>query len=66
MLAASACPALMDLMSKRRQPPVAERARHSVHVLLQVYAKCIEGQDEAARRRIEQAFGDVGDQGDAA
>ena len=33
---------------------------------LKVYAKCIEGQDEAARRRIEGALGDVGDQGDAA
>jgi hypothetical protein len=26
-------------------------------VLLKVYAKCIEGQDEAARRRIEEALG---------
>ena len=33
---------------------VAEWAGHSVHVLLKVYAKCIEGQDEAARRRIEK------------
>lgn len=32
---------------------VAEWAGHSVNVLLKVYAKCIEGQDEAARRRIE-------------
>ena len=36
---------------------VAEWAGHSVHVLLKVYAKCIEGQDEAARRRIEVALG---------
>lgn len=28
--------------------PVAEWAGHSVHVLLKVYAKCIDGQDEAA------------------
>jgi integrase len=42
---------------------VAEWAGHSVHVLLKVYAKCIEGQDEAARRRIEEALGDVDDQG---
>ncbi len=35
-------------------PPtqVAEWAGHSVHVLLRVYAKCIVGQDEAARLRI--------------
>jgi hypothetical protein len=26
-------------------------------VLLKVYAKCIEGQDEVARRRIEAALG---------
>lgn len=32
---------------------VAEWAGNSVHVLLRVYAKCIAGQDEAARRRIE-------------
>ena len=38
-------------------PParVAEWARHSVAVLLKVYAKCIDGQDELARRRIEEA-----------
>jgi integrase len=35
---------------------VAEWAGHSVHVLLKVYAKCIDGQDEAARRRIETAL----------
>jgi integrase len=35
---------------------VAEWAGQSVHVLLKVYAKCIDGQDEAARRRIEAAL----------
>ena len=35
---------------------VAEWA-DSVHVLLKVYAKCIDGQDEAARRCIETALG---------
>jgi len=35
---------------------VAEWAGHSVHVLLKVYAKCIDGQDEAARGRIEEAL----------
>ena len=40
-------------------PPtqVAEWAGNSVQVLLSVYAKCIDGQDEAARRRIEAALG---------
>ncbi len=38
-------------------PQVAEWAGHSVHVLLRVYAKCILGQDQAARRRIEAALG---------
>jgi integrase len=38
-------------------PQVAEWAGHSVHVLLKVYAKCIDGQEEAARRRIERALG---------
>ena len=37
---------------------VAEWAGHGVSVLLRVYAKCIEGQDEAARHRIETALGE--------
>jgi hypothetical protein len=35
---------------------VAEWAGHSVAVLLRVYAKCIAGQGDPARRRIEQAM----------
>lgn len=38
-------------------PQVAEWAGHSVHVLLKVYAKCIDGEEDAARRRIENALG---------
>lgn len=38
-------------------PQVAEWAGHSVHVLLRVYAKCIDGEEDAARRRIENALG---------
>jgi len=41
---------------------VAEWAGHSVHVLLKVYAKCIDGQDEAARRRIETALNASGEE----
>jgi integrase len=36
---------------------VAAWAGHSLQVLLQVYAKCISGRDEIARRRIEAALG---------
>jgi integrase len=36
-------------------PQVAEWAGHSVDVLLRVYAKCISGQQDEARRRIEEA-----------
>ena len=36
---------------------VAEWAGHSVAVLLQIYAKCIAGQEDAARRRIAAALG---------
>ncbi len=36
---------------------VARRAGHSVDVLLKVYAKCIEGQEHMANRRIEEALG---------
>ena len=39
-------------------PQVAEWAGHSVEVLLRVYAKCIVGQDDAARRRIVEALDD--------
>lgn len=35
---------------------VPEWAGHSVHVLLKVYAKCIDGQGEVARRRVEAAL----------
>ena len=37
-------------------PRVAEWAGHSVHVLMKVYAKCVYGEEEAARRRIEAAL----------
>jgi integrase len=39
-------------------PPtnVAEWAGHSVDVLLKIYAKCVEGQDEAAKKRITAAL----------
>jgi integrase len=45
-------------------PPaqVAEWAGHSVAVLLKVYAKCIDGQDQIAKRRIEDALGDPGEE----
>jgi hypothetical protein len=36
-------------------PQVAAWAGHSVDVLLRVYAKCISGQQEDAKRRIEEA-----------
>jgi len=44
-------------------PPaqVAEWAGHSIAVLLKVYAKCIDGQDQIAKRRIEDALGDPGE-----
>jgi integrase len=35
---------------------VAEWAGHSVGVLLRIYAKCIAGQDELAKRRISEAL----------
>ncbi|MEV4459984.1 tyrosine-type recombinase/integrase [Microbispora sp. NPDC049633] len=35
-------------------PDVAERAGHSVDVLLRVYAKCLDGQQEMANRRIDE------------
>ena len=37
-------------------PQVAEWAGHGVDVLLKIYAKCVEGQDEMAKRRIAAAL----------
>jgi integrase len=44
-------------------PPaqVAEWAGHSVAVLLRVYAKCIDGQDQIAKRRVEDALRELED-----
>jgi hypothetical protein len=44
-------------------PPaqVAEWAGHSVAILLKIYAKCIDGQDRIAKRRIEDALGEAGE-----
>jgi integrase len=39
---------------------VAEWAGHSVEVLLKVYAKCLDGQDGVARRRVQEALGHHG------
>jgi hypothetical protein len=36
---------------------VAEWAGHSVEMLFRVYAKCLDGQDEIAKRRIVAALG---------
>jgi hypothetical protein len=35
---------------------VAKWAGHSVDVLLRIYAWCLEGQDEVAKRRITEAL----------
>lgn len=37
---------------------VALRAGHSVDVLLRVYAKCLDGDDDIANKRIDDALGD--------
>jgi hypothetical protein len=49
-------------MAQRGVPAlqVAEWAGHSGEVLLKVYAKCVDGQDAIARRRVEQALGHLG------
>jgi integrase len=43
---------------------VAEWAGHSVDVLLRIYAKCLDGTQDAARRRIETALGDAVEPGE--
>ncbi|MGW0479401.1 hypothetical protein [Nonomuraea sp. NPDC003214] len=37
-------------------PEAAEKAGHGVDVMLRVYAKCIDGQQEIANRRILEAL----------
>lgn len=44
-------------VAERRGPEVAERAGHSVDVLLKVYAKCIDGQRDQVNRAIEGPIG---------
>jgi hypothetical protein len=46
-------------VAQRRVPStqVAEWAGHSLAVLLQIYAKCLVGQEEAPRRRIDAVLG---------
>jgi hypothetical protein len=41
---------------------VAEWAGHSLNVLLKVYAKCLDGQDEVARQRVEAALKETPDE----
>ena len=43
---------------------VARRAGHSVAVLLKIYAHCIDGQAEAASKRIADALGGTDDSPD--
>jgi hypothetical protein len=52
------CHAAVSLWLNAGVPPtqVAAWAGHSVNVLLRVYAKCVHGQDEVARQRIEAAL----------
>jgi len=45
------------LASGVEAPRVAVWAGHSVDVLLRVYAKFLDGQEEVARQRIEAALG---------
>lgn len=40
-------------------PEVAERAGHSVDVLLKVYAKCLDGEEAKVNERIDHALGGV-------
>ena len=42
-------------MPEYQRPHVAEWAGHGVDVLLRVYVKCISGQQDEAKRRIEEA-----------
>ncbi|GAA4739492.1 hypothetical protein GCM10023350_24890 [Nocardioides endophyticus] len=45
-------------LAQRRGPPgpVAEWAGHSVDVLLRIYANCVDGDDQIALGRIDQAL----------
>ena len=46
-------------MNAGAQPTlVTEWAKHSVQVLLRVYAKCIEGQDAQSRKLVENVLGE--------
>lgn len=42
---------------------VAEWAGHSLNVLLEIYAHCIDGEERTARKRIDEALGNPRDEG---
>jgi hypothetical protein len=52
----SAAHGIGDTMAGVPPTQVAEWAGHSANVLLRVYAKCVHGQDEVAKQRIEAAL----------
>ncbi|MCA2229943.1 tyrosine-type recombinase/integrase [Nonomuraea aurantiaca] len=43
---------------------VAQWAGHSVEVLLKIYAKCVQGQDQVWRRVLDSALGEAGTEAD--
>ena len=49
---------MTDTTTKPRNPIYTTRwdSIHGVDVLLKIYAKCVDGQDEIAKRRIEAAL----------
>ena len=53
--------AALSLWLNAGVPPqeVAQRAGHSVEVLLRVYAKCLDGGEGVANKRIEAALKDA-------
>jgi hypothetical protein len=50
----------MDRSSRKGVNPaqIAGWAGHSLEVLLRIYARCIDGGEEHARRRAEEGFAD--------
>lgn len=56
---------LLFVTSLHLMPGLRRRPALAMVVLLKIWAKCVDGQDDIAKRRIEAALGEPADQDDA-
>jgi hypothetical protein len=57
------CPWPINAVHRPGRLLAPHRAGHSPAVLLKIYTKCTDGQDQIAKRRVEDALRDPGEPG---